>query len=91
MASSRRTQNGGSGAAAGASSPVSLSLPPGVGSTNRCRTAHLFDAQVGYTVPKLHTTVQVGGTNLFEGTNFQVYGAPSEGRIVYAGLLFDID
>ena len=46
---------------------------------------------MGYTVPKLHTTVQVGGTNIFDGTNFQVYGAPSQGRIVYAGLLFDID
>ena len=59
--------------------------------TGRIPAAHLFDAQVGYTVPKLHTTVQVGGTNLFDGTNFQVYGAPSQGRIVYAGLLFDID
>ncbi|WP_197076749.1 TonB-dependent receptor [Hymenobacter terrenus] len=50
----------------------------------------IVDAQVGYTIKSLHTTVQVGGTNLFDTTNFQVYGAPSFGRIVYGGLLFDI-
>ncbi|OGX87280.1 hypothetical protein BEN47_11485 [Hymenobacter lapidarius] len=59
--------------------------------TGTIPTAHVVDAQLGYTVAKLHTTVQVGGTNLFDSTNFQVYGAPSQGRIVYAGLLFDID
>ena len=59
--------------------------------TGRIPAAYLFDAQVGYTVSKLHTAVQVGGTNLLDGTDYQVYGAPSQGRIVYAGLLFDID
>ena len=45
---------------------------------------------VGYTIKSLHTTAQVGGTNLFDVTNYQVDGAPSFGRIVYFGLLFDI-
>ena len=58
--------------------------------TGTIPVAQVVDAQFGYTVPKLHTTVQVGGTNLFDSTNFQVYGAPSQSRIVYAGLLFDI-
>ena len=58
--------------------------------TGTIPTAQVVDAQFGYAVPKLHTTVQVGGTNLFDSTNFQVYGAGSQGRIVYAGLLFDI-
>ncbi len=52
--------------------------------------AQVVDAQFGYTIPAVHTTVQVGGTNLFDNTNYQVYGAPSYGRIVYAGLLFDL-
>lgn len=58
--------------------------------TGTVPTAQTVDAQVGYLVKNLHTTVQVGGTNLFDVTNYQVYGAPSYGRIVYAGLLFDL-
>jgi hypothetical protein len=45
---------------------------------------------VGYTLKNLHTTLQVGATNLFDTANLQVYGAPSFGRIGYFGLLFDI-
>ncbi|MFC7666749.1 TonB-dependent receptor domain-containing protein [Hymenobacter humi] len=58
--------------------------------TGTVPVAHTLDAQVGYTLKSLHTTLQVGGTNLFDSANLQVYGAPSIGRIVYAGLLFDI-
>ena len=58
--------------------------------TGTVPTAQTVDAQVGYTIKSLHTTAQVGGTNLFDVTNYQVYGAPSFGRIVYFGLLFDI-
>jgi len=58
--------------------------------TGTVSTAQTVDAQVGYTIKSLHTTVQVSGTNLFDVTNYQVYGAPSFGRIVYFGLLFDI-
>ena len=58
--------------------------------TGTLPTAQTVDAQVGYLVKNLHTTVQVGGTNLFDVTNYQVYGAASYGRIVYAGLLFDL-
>ncbi len=49
-----------------------------------------FDAQVGYTLPKLRTTLQAGGTNLFNTSNFQAYGAASYGRIAYLGLLFNL-
>ncbi len=49
-----------------------------------------FDAQIGYTLPTLHTTLQVGGTNLFDTNNLQVYGAANYGRIAYVGLLFDL-
>ena len=58
--------------------------------TGTVPTAQTVDAQVGYTIKSLHTTAQVGGTNLFDVTNYQVYGAPSYGRIVYFGLLFDV-
>lgn len=53
--------------------------------------ARVIDAQLGYTLDKLHTTVQVGGSNLFDSVNFQVYGAQSQGRLVYAGLLFNLN
>ncbi|WP_426058282.1 TonB-dependent receptor [Hymenobacter sp. B1770] len=52
--------------------------------------AQTLDGQVGYTLKNLHTTLQVGGTNLLNAQNLQVYGAPSIGRIGYFGLLFDI-
>ena len=52
--------------------------------------AQTVDAQVGYTVKKLHTTVQAGGTNLLDARNVQVYGAPNYGRLAYVGLLFDL-
>ncbi|MBF9235850.1 TonB-dependent receptor [Hymenobacter sp. BT683] len=58
--------------------------------TGTVPVAHTIDAQVGYTLPSLHTTLQVGGTNLLDAQNLQVYGAPSIGRIAYFGLLFDI-
>ena len=53
-------------------------------------TAQNVDAQVDSTIKSLHTTAQMGGINLFDVTNYQVYGAPSFGCIVYFELLFDI-
>ena len=58
--------------------------------TGTVPTAQTVDAQIGYTLKSLHTTLQVGGTNLLDAQNLQVYGAPSIGRIGYFGLLFDI-
>ena len=58
--------------------------------TGTLPTTQVFDALVGYTVPSLHTTFQAGGSNLFDATNYQVYGAPSFGRLVYVGILFDL-
>ena len=58
--------------------------------TGTVPTAQTLDAQVGYTLKPLHTTVQAGGTNLLDAPNLQVYGAPNYGRLVYVGLLFDI-
>ena len=50
----------------------------------------ILDAQVGYALKPLHTTVQAVGTNLLDAFDLQVYGAPNYDRLVYVGLLFDI-
>ena len=58
--------------------------------TGTVSTAQTVDAQLGYSLKALHTTLQAGVTNLFDTANLQVYGAPSYGRIGYFGLLFEI-
>ena len=58
--------------------------------TGTVPTAHTVDAQLGYLIKPLHLTAQAGVTNLFDAQNYQVYGAPSYGRLGYFGLLFDI-
>ena len=52
--------------------------------------AQTVDAQMGYLIKPAHLTLQAGVTNLFDATNYQVYGAPSYGRLGYFGLLFDL-
>ena len=49
-------------------------------------TYQSFDAQVHYAVPKLKTTFELGGSNLFNTNNVQLYGGPQIGQLVYAGL-----
>ncbi|RTQ53776.1 TonB-dependent receptor [Hymenobacter gummosus] len=49
-----------------------------------------LDAFVGYSFPKLATTLQAGGSNLAGSTNVQIYGGPNIGRLAYLGLLVDI-
>lgn len=58
--------------------------------TGTVPVAQTVDAQVGYTLKALHTTLQAGASNVFNTPNLQVYGAPSYGRLAYFGLLFDI-
>ena len=58
--------------------------------TGNVPTTQTVDAQVGYLIKPLHLTAQAGVTNLFDAQNYQVYGAPSYGRLGYFGLLFDI-
>jgi iron complex outermembrane receptor protein len=49
-----------------------------------------IDGQLGYTFPRLGTMLQVGGSNLGNARNVQIYGGPQIGRLVYAGLTLDI-
>ena len=58
--------------------------------TGTVPVAQTVDAQLGYALKALHTTLQAGVTNLFDSNNLQVYGAPQYGRLGYFGLLFDI-
>ncbi|GAB3724363.1 TonB-dependent receptor [Hymenobacter agri] len=54
------------------------------------QTYHTTDAYVGYTIPKLASTVQLGGSNIFNETNIQIIGGPQIGRLIYLGLLVDV-
>ncbi|OON70789.1 TonB-dependent receptor [Hymenobacter sp. CRA2] len=49
-----------------------------------------LDAFVGYTVPKLATTLQAGASNILDANNVQVFGGPRIGRLAYLGLLVDV-
>ena len=49
-----------------------------------------LDAQAGYTLPKLASTVQLGASNLANARNIQIYGGPQIGRLVWAGLSVDV-
>jgi iron complex outermembrane receptor protein len=49
-----------------------------------------LDGQLSYSLPKLGTTLQVGGSNLTNANNVQIYGGPQVGRLVYAGLSLEV-
>jgi iron complex outermembrane receptor protein len=48
------------------------------------------DAQVHYTFPKLNTTLELGGSNLFNTNNVQVYGGPQIGQLLYGGVAVSV-
>ena len=54
------------------------------------QTYSTTDAYLGYTIPKLASTLQVGGSNIFNGTNVQIIGGPQIGRLIYLGLLVNV-
>ena len=62
-------------------------MPFAAGNVQTYRTT---DAYVGYTIPKLATTLQVGGSNIFNETNIQIIGGPQIGRLIYLGLLVNV-
>ena len=62
-------------------------LPFNVGNLSVART---LDAYFGYTVPKLSSTFQIGGSNILDDTNVQVIGGPQLGRLVYLGLQVNV-
>lgn len=48
------------------------------------------DAQVHYLLPKLNATLELGGSNLFNTNNVQVYGGPQIGQLLYGGVAVSI-
>ncbi|MDF7815360.1 carboxypeptidase-like regulatory domain-containing protein [Hymenobacter sp. YC55] len=54
------------------------------------RSIQSLDGQLNYTFPKLGTSVQVGGSNLTNARNVQIYGGPQVGRLVYLGLNLEL-
>lgn len=51
----------------------------------------LLDAQVSYEWQKIYTTFKLGGSNLVSKKNYQVYGGPAVGRMIYGSILVNID
>lgn len=59
--------------------------------TGNLRDYSSLDLYLGYTVAPLKSTFHVGGSNLLDTRNIQVYGGPNLGRLLYAGWLLDIN
>ena len=49
-----------------------------------------LDASVSYKLPKAKSTIQIGGSNLTNAYNTQIWGGPQLGRMIFAGILVDI-
>ncbi|ALD20530.1 hypothetical protein AM218_03955 [Hymenobacter sp. DG25A] len=58
--------------------------------TGRVHTYRTTDAYLGYTVPKLATTLQAGVSNMFNTNNIQIIGGPQIGRLAYLGVLVNV-
>lgn len=48
------------------------------------------DAQVTYGLPKLHTSVKVGGSNIFNTSYFQYVGGPTIKGLYYVAITYDL-
>jgi iron complex outermembrane receptor protein len=59
--------------------------------TGTIPTYSMLDAQISWDVQKIYTTFKLGGSNLVSQRNFQAYGGPGIGRMIYGSILFNID
>lgn len=57
----------------------------------RVGSFYTLDANVSYELPKIFSTISVGGTNITNMRYVQAYGSPLLGGMVYASLLFDFN
>jgi hypothetical protein len=53
-------------------------------------TYSLLDAQISWDVQKIFTTFKLGGSNLISKRNYQAYGGPGIGRMIYGSVLVNI-
>jgi outer membrane receptor protein involved in Fe transport len=58
--------------------------------SGQVRTYSTTDAYLGYTLPKLATTLQAGVSNMFDANNVQIIGGPQIGRLAYLGVLLNV-
>ncbi len=49
-----------------------------------------LDASFSMKMPRTSSTLQIGGSNLTNAYNKQIWGGPQLGRLVYGGITFDI-
>ncbi len=59
--------------------------------TGSVPTYGLLDGQINYTNKKIYTTFKLGASNILNNRQYQTYGGPYVGRMVYFSLLLDID
>ncbi len=50
-----------------------------------------FDASVSYKLGYYNSAIQIGGSNLTNAYNKQIFGGPQFGRMIFAGISFQID
>jgi outer membrane receptor protein involved in Fe transport len=51
----------------------------------------LLDAQINWNEKKIYTTFKLGASNTISKRNYQAYGGPGIGRLIYASILVDLD
>jgi hypothetical protein len=59
--------------------------------TGSIPTYSLLDAQISWDVQKIYTTFKFGGSNLISKRNYQAYGGPGIGRMIYGSILVNLD
>ncbi|MEO7047759.1 MAG: TonB-dependent receptor, partial [Ferruginibacter sp.] len=64
------------------------------GTFNGLRPGHinaysLVDLQLNKKLPKMHSTVKLGSSNIFNNKVYQAYGSPAIGAIYYVSITFD--
>jgi outer membrane receptor protein involved in Fe transport len=59
--------------------------------TGSIPTYSLLDAQINWEVKSIYTTFKLGASNIVSKLNYQAYGGPAIGRMIYASILVDID
>ncbi len=55
----------------------------------RINAYSLVDLQLNKKLPKMHSTVKLGASNLFNNKVYQAYGSPAVGAIYYVAFTFD--
>lgn len=55
----------------------------------RINAYSLVDLQINKKLPKMHTTIKVGSSNLFNNKVYEAYGSPAIGAIYYVAFTFD--